>query len=160
MRNALALVTMIVALTVTSPVTAAGGKAVPYWVSIVPGRALMRTGPGREFPARWEYQRAGLPLKVVAVYTNWRKVADPDGELGWMQANLLTDARTGLVTGGIRPLHAAKDEKSATVWRAEPGVVGKISQCSDGWCLFDAKGKVGYIAVDHLWGVGASERLP
>ena len=159
MGKALALLVGAALMPATSA-SAAGGKAVPYWVSIVPGKALMRTGPGREFPARWQYQRSGLPLRVTAVYTNWRKVEDPDGEAGWMQANLLTDARTGLVMGGIRPLHAAKDATSATVWRAEPGVVGKLSQCGDGWCLFDVKGRSGYIAVDHLWGVSAAERLP
>ena len=42
-------------------------------------------------------------------------------------------------------------------WRAEPGVVGKISKCESGWCLFDVAGKRGYIAVDRIWGVDPGE---
>jgi len=40
-------------------------KKPPYWASILPGQARMRTGPGRQFPASWLYQRAGLPVRVI-----------------------------------------------------------------------------------------------
>lgn len=136
-------------------------KKPPYWASISAGQARTRTGPGRQFPASWLYQRAGLPVRVIETYPNWRKIEDPDGEKGWMQANLLSDDRTGLVIKGpIRALREAPGSTARIVWRVEPGVVGKISECQRGWCKIDIKGKMGYLEAAALWGVDPEERTP
>jgi SH3-like domain-containing protein len=129
----------------------------PYWASLSAGEARMRTGPGRQFPASWLYQRAGLPVKVVEVYQDWRKVEDPDGTQGWMLATLLSNIRTALVVGEIRPLRESADGGARIIWRAEPGVVGQVSECARGWCKIDVRGRMGYIETSGLWGVTAAE---
>lgn len=144
----------------TLPTTALAQQTTPYWASISAGKARMRTGPGREFPAIWLYQRADLPVRVIETYPNWRKIEDPDGTTGWIQANLLSKVRTALVSGGIRELRASADPAAPVVWRAEPGVVGRLSQCARGWCLLDIKGRAGYIQTAHIWGSATDERLP
>ena len=125
----------------------------PYWASISAGKALMRTGPGKNFPATWLYQRADLPIRVLEVYPNWRRVQDPDGTTGWMLVHLLSDERTALVTGGEpRPMHEEPNSSSRIAYRAAPGVVGRISRCKGDWCLLDVGGKRGYIRKDSFWG--------
>lgn len=136
---------------------AAQVKQPPYWASIVPNAARTRTGPGRNFPAVWMYKRSGLPVRVVQVFPAWRKVEDPDGAQGWMQANMLSDERTGMVRGEVRPLRGAPDSGAAIVWRVEPGVVGKLRRCGNGWCELDVAGKRGWIEATHLWGVAPAE---
>jgi SH3-like domain-containing protein len=137
-----------------------GEKKPPYWASIAAGKALMRTGPGRNYPATWLYVRADLPVKVLETYPNWRKVQDADGATGWMLQRLLSDTRTGLVTGAEpRPLHEGPDDHSPVVYKAEPGVVGRLSRCGAGWCMLDARGRRGYIRVEHLWGLDPSGTL-
>ena len=135
-------------------------RKAPYWASISAGKARMRSGPGRQFPATWLYQRVGLPVKVLEVYPNWRKIQDPDGATGWVQGNLLSINRTAVVTGGIREMRSAAAADAPVVWRAAPGVIGLLKQCDRGWCLFDVKGHDGYIEVAHIWGAAADERLP
>lgn len=135
-------------------------KKPPYWASIIPGEARMRTGPGRQFPASWLFKRALLPVKVIATYPNWRKVEDPDGTQGWIQSNLLSDQRTGLVTGETRPLRDKPGSAGRIIFRAEPGVVGKISECGRGWCRLDVKGRMGFIETGHIWGIDPSEAQP
>jgi SH3-like domain-containing protein len=135
-------------------------KKPPYWASISAGKALMRTGPGRNYPATWLYLRADLPVKVVETYPNWRKVQDPDGATGWMLQRLLSDTRTGLVTGSeAQPMRESADEHAPITYRAQPGVVGRLSRCGGGWCLLDVKGRRGYIRVEHLWGLDPSGTL-
>ncbi|MBQ0770948.1 MAG: hypothetical protein KBT59_03815, partial [Sphingomonadales bacterium] len=34
----------------------------------------------------------------------------------------------------------------------EPGVVGSLTQCEKGWCLFDVTGRQGYISIEDVWG--------
>jgi SH3-like domain-containing protein len=133
-------------------------RKTPYWASIATGDALMRTGPERTYPATWRYRRRDLPVKVLQVYGNWRRIREQDGTEGWMLATLLSAQRTAVVTGDSPAQMFAEPSSSARLnWRAEPGVVGKISKCESGWCLFDAGGKTGYIEVDHIWGIDAGE---
>ncbi len=138
-----------------------GARKPPFWMSIGAGRALMRTGPARTYPGAWLYQRADLPVRVVGIFKEWRRVQDPDGAEGWMLVNLLRKTRTGYVRG---PEAAAMRDKpspgAGVAWRAAPGVVGRVSECADGWCRFDVKGKAGFVETTALWGVDAGEVLP
>src|ERR1043166_2117696 len=72
-------------------------RAVPYWASISSGRAMMRTGPGQNYPGTWLYVRPDLPIRVIEIYRDWRKVSDPGGTTGWMLVRLLSDQRTAVV---------------------------------------------------------------
>ncbi len=128
-------------------------KKTPYWASVKADEARMRTGPSTEYPIKWVYKRANLPVKVVAVHSIWRKVEDPDGDQGWMHVSLLSPARTAMVTGSS--ISALREAPSATArinWRVEPGVVGRISECAKGWCRFDNKGRAGYILASRIYG--------
>ena len=127
----------------------------PYWASIDEPEARMRTGPSTEYPTMWIYQRKRLPIKVLERYKAWRKVEDPDGARGWMHARLLSAARTALVLGEkgtVQALHSKPQGNAKIIWRVQPGGVGKINQCENGWCLFDVTGRRGYINMDMIWG--------
>lgn len=150
----------LAALAIAVPQAAAAqDRDPPYWASIAAGQARMRTGPGRNFPIAWLYQRAGLPVRVVEVYRNWRKVEDPEGVQGWMLVNLLSAERTAMVIGDIRPMRAEPSRGAAIRYRAEPGVVGSVRGCRDGWCEFDVRGRSGYVETRHLYGVAEGERV-
>lgn len=150
-------------IAVTAAPSGAGAqdkRSLPYWASIGPGQARMRTGPARSYPASWLYQRAGLPVQVVGVFKEWRKVRDQEGTEGWMQANLLRLTRTAVVTGSEPVALRDRPADGATVaWRAAPGVVGRIGACGKGWCRFDVQGRAGYVEIGDLWGVDATEVL-
>ena len=136
-------------------------RTLPYFASIGAGRARMRTGPARTYPASWLYQRADLPVRVVATYKEWRKIEDPDGVQGWMEDRLLRDTRTAIVRAPMAVEMRERPSASARLsWRAAPGVVGRIGQCGGGWCRLDVKGQVGFVETGNLWGVGPTETLP
>lgn len=132
---------------------AAQPDAVPYWASIAVDEARMRKGPSPDVPVTWEYRRRDLPVRVVARHENWRKVEDPEGTSGWMAARLLSRARTAIVTGNEPgAMREAPSDEAEIAFRAEPGVVGRISDCANGWCLFDVGGRRGWIGADAIWG--------
>ena len=160
MRRFFAFVAVALGVLSLAAAEAQRPRETPYWASISAGRAMMRTGPGRNYPATWLYIRPDLPIRVVEVYQNWRKIQDPDGTTGWMMAQLLSEARTGIVRGDEpRPMHEQADDRSTVRYRAEPGVVGRVSRCAAGWCHFDVRGKGGYIRVGHIWGVEPGESI-
>lgn len=148
------LLSLLLCLAVVGPAAAQQDDvALPYWASISVDEARMRKGPSPDVPVIWEYRRKDLPVKVVARHETWRKIEDPDGTRGWMAARLLSRTRTAIVTGSdVRPLYEAASTSSTVLYRAEPGVVGKISDCAGGWCQFDVTGRRGWIETDHIWG--------
>lgn len=160
MKRIAALVALLAGLLSLAPAAAQPPRHTPYWASIASGRAMMRTGPGQNYPGTWEYRRADLPIRVIEVYRDWRKIQDPDGTTGWMLVRLLSDQRTAIVRGSEpRAMHEAPDEATPIRYRAQPGVVGRISRCADGWCRFEVHGRNGYIRIDQLWGVDANETI-
>jgi SH3-like domain-containing protein len=133
-------------------------KQPPYWASIASGQAMTRTGPGRNYPGVWLYQRRDLPVRVVKKYQTWRLIQDPDGAQGWMLVTLLSDRRTALIKPGQpRSVHARPGGSSKIRYMAEPGVVGRIDKCRDGWCKIAVGKGDGYIRIADLWGVSEGE---
>ena len=147
------------ALVIVAAPAVAQDKQPPYWASIASGQAMMRTGPGRNYPGTWLYQRRDLPVRVLKLYPNWRLIEDPDGARGWMLVTLLSDRRTAIVKpGNPRPIRSDPNEGARTRYLAEPGVVARIDKCKgDGWCKVEVGKREGYISVADIWGVAPNE---
>lgn len=130
-------------------------REVPYWATIRASVLNMRVGPSPDYKIKWVYRRPGLPVKVVRVYEGWRLIRDPDGEQGWVAARLLSPDRGALVIGkGSVALRDAPSDSGELKWRAEPGVVGRLGDCTAGWCELDVNGREGWVRQDRLWGAG------
>lgn len=153
-------VAAVIVLALAPIAVAAQDASPPYWVSINRKEAVMRRGPASQLPAMWTYVRRGLPMRVIAVRGEWRQVQDPAGITGWMHVRLLTSRRTAIVIGGIQPMRTEADGSAPVAYRAEPGVVGYISDCGPAWCRFDvhvhkdAPHGSGWIATNAIWGDG------
>lgn len=148
----------IAALLALATAADAQDKKPPYWASIASGEAMMRTGPGRNYPGIWLYKRRDLPIRVIQVYPNWRKVEDPDGAQGWMLVTLLSDRRTGIVKPGEpRNIHSKADADSPVRYRAEQGVVGRLEKCDGSWCRIRIGKREGWIARSDIWGAAEGE---
>src|SRR5579864_282062 len=111
-------------LSVAAP-AAAQDKRPPYWASIASGQAMTHTGPGRNYPNVWLYERRDLPVRVIKKYDNWRLIEDFDGAKGWMLVTFLADRRTAIIKpGDPRPIRVSPDGSARAAYNAEPGVVG------------------------------------
>lgn len=137
--------------------TGPSGLPLPRFASLGSGKVNLRKGPGRQYPIMWVYLRRGLPVEIIAEYDLWRQIRDHDNTVGWVQKNLLSGKRTGMVTGGVRALRDDPAADAAPVALLAPGVVGEIEKCKDEWCAFRAKGHDGWIPRSQLWGVFPEE---
>lgn len=144
------------------PVT---GLPVPRYVSLKTDRVNLREGPSKEHRTRWVYQRAGLPVEIVAEFETWRRVRDADGSEGWVLHSLLSGRRTALVApwskakGESFALRKDADEGSAVVARLESGVIANVASCAGAWCRISVGDTQGYLRQDRLWGVYPNEKV-
>ncbi|MXP25316.1 hypothetical protein GRI39_04555 [Altererythrobacter indicus] len=135
---------------------AAQDREVPYWASMRADEVNMRVGPSESYQVDWVYHRAKLPMKVVRLKEGWRLVQDPDGAQGWIVARLLSPERSALVIGkGLAAMRADADANSGLRWNVEPGAVGMLGECQNGWCRMDIEGHKGWMEEKRLWGAGA-----
>ena len=152
MRIWLALAGIFAALAPVASAPAQSTRPVPYWASISEGEARMRVGPSLDYPSSWIYRRRDLPVKVVQVLGLWRKVEDSTGTQGWMHVRLLSDTRTAIVTAPLAVMRQSPGEEARALFRAQAGVVARLSTCSGGWCAFDVRGQRGFVRADQVWG--------
>jgi SH3-like domain-containing protein len=129
------------------------GLPLPRFVSLAETEVNMRTGPGKEYPIRWIYNRRDLPVKNTEENDVWRKIEDHEGDDGWVHSSLLSSRRTVIVLGSIQELHRTASGDSRVILRAEPGVVARLLDCQSEWCLVEVDDKRGWISRVSLWGV-------
>lgn len=133
--------------------TGPSGLPLPRFASLASDEVNMRKGPGPEYPIRWVYRRKGLPMRIVDEADVWRKVEDPDGEVGWIHSSRLSSRRTIMVRGGIAEVRRTPSRAARLLLRVEPGVIGYMSRCQPDWCLVEFDGVRGWVERERLWGV-------
>ena len=109
------LVTGFTPTIVLPATTGPSGLPIPRFASLGSDRVNLRKGPGPQYPIVWVYKRRGMPMEIVAEYNLWRQVRDHDNTEGWVQKNLLSGRRTGMVTGGVRNLRRDPAHKSTPI---------------------------------------------
>jgi SH3-like domain-containing protein len=141
------------------PESDATGKF-PRFESLRADKVDLRTGPGRQYPIEWVYERRDLPVEVLHAVDHWRQVRDWEGSVGWVHEKMLWPRREAMITGGIRALRAYPQTNAAVVARAEPGVIGKLDQCQGGWCRIETGDYAGWVTRGEIFGVGPNETVP
>ncbi len=135
------------------------GYLVPRYVSLAKNKVNVRTGPDGKYPVIWVFRKAGLPVKVIAEFKDWRKIVDSEGASGWIWGPLLSSRRTGLIIADRQPLLRKPVDGQPAAVIAEGGVIGKIRSCSQGWCELDVKGFKGWLRQAHFWGALDGETI-
>jgi len=129
------------------------GFDVPRFVSLKYSKVNGRTGPSRDHPIAWQYQRRGLPLMIVAETEMWRKVRDISGDEAWVRKPALSGTRTAIAMQ-IISIRSRPNGKAREIARTDPKALLNLKQCRNGWCEVksESSGLKGWARQDMLWG--------
>ena len=135
----------------------------PRFASLKSDRVILREGPSKEHGAKVVFQRAGLPIEIVAEFETWRRIRDSEGSEGWVLHSLLSGKRTALVApwkkGELLTLRQAPSASAAAVARMQPGVIANIKSCDGAWCRLFGERFDGYLEQATLWGAYPGETV-
>ena len=124
----------------------------PRFVSLKSSKVYARTGPGKQYPVRYQYNRKSLPVEITLEYEGWRKIRDYHGDEAWVHKTLLSGKRTAIIevdtTFQKRP-----SEESKTTARLQKGAIVAVEECDKTWCQVRAGGYEGWLPQRKLWGV-------
>ena len=142
----------------TGPVS---GLPMPRFVSLKPDRVNVRVGPTRDQSVAFVFQKAGVPVEVVAEFENWRRIRDSEGAEGWVMQSMLSGKRTALIAPWSKekpmPLYGHAYSDASPVALLESGVMVSIKSCSNEWCRIQGQGFDGWIEQNRLWGAYPGE---
>ena len=148
---------MIAAFLLTAAL-AQSPQIAPHYVSQRANQAYLREGPGYAYRVLWVYRHKGMPFRETAGYDIWRRVTAPDGTVGWMSMEMLSDARTVLVTGkGRVQIRKDIDPDAKVTGLADAGAVLKLKACRQEICRVGSGDVDGWISKNRIWGVDANE---
>ena len=135
----------------------------PRYASLKSDKVNLREGPSKDHRTKWIYQRAGLPVEIIAEFENWRRIRDSEGTEGWVLHSLLAGKRTVLIAPWLKdkpvPLYDRANKQSAVDAQLMPGVLGLVKSCRDSWCRITGDGYDGYIEKTQVWGVYPDEPI-
>lgn len=135
------------------------GLTVPRYASLRFDTVNGRSGPSLDYPVKWTYERAGLPVVVIRESNEWRKIRDPMGDEVWVNASQLAEQRTAITTHTGAMLQTPAPD-AALAARFNPGTVVALGECGTVWCPVTAQGQKGWIVREHLWGADALPPAP
>lgn len=139
------------------------GLPLPRFVSLKADHVNVRQGPTRDHAVTFIFQRAGLPVEIVAEFENWRRIRDSEGSEGWVMQSMVSGRRTALVSPWSKaaslPIYRQADARSGVSALLQPGVQASIRSCAGGWCRLDGPGFSGWIRDDRLWGAYPGEAV-
>ncbi len=130
------------------------GLKIPRMVSLKNSLTYMRSGPGKEFPIKFELKQKGYPLKVVAEFNNWRKVITFSKISGWVHTQLLSSHRTGIITKTTF-LKKIPSNSSNSLAKLLPNLLINIKKCKKKWCKIEINKKkkfIGWVQKETVWG--------
>lgn len=146
-----------------NPKGTVSGLPVPRYVSLKSDRVNLREGPSKDHRTAWVFQRAGLPVEIVAEFDNWRRIRDAEGAEGWVLHSLLSGRRSAIVApwrkGETHELRESGEAGATIVARLESGVIVSVRRCDKSFCRVRGPNFDGFIDQKLLWGVYSNEKI-
>lgn len=146
------------AQTAAGPVTQ---LPLPRFASLKSDRVNLREGPSKTHATKVVFQRAGLPVEIVAEFETWRRIRDSEGTEGWVLHSLLSGRRTAIVApwrkGEMFMLRQSPDAKAAPAANLQAQVVASIKSCDGKWCRLTGPNFDGWLEQTNLWGAYPGE---
>ena len=130
------------------------GLKIPRVVSLKNSLTYMRTGPGKEFPVKFEFIQKGYPLKIIAEYNNWRKVKTFNNITGWIHTQLLSSFRTALIVESTFLKNMPSDSGNSLA-KLLPDLLINVKDCLKDWCkveIINKKTFLGWVKKESIWG--------
>lgn len=122
-------------------------------VSIAGDMVNMRSGPGNNYEVVWELGQ-GYPLSVIDQQGDWLKVADYEGDIGWVQKDQVAEKAYLVVKKRIVNIRSGPGENYRVIRQAHQGVVFRTLGKKDDWVKIrhEEEDVTGWVLRSLVWG--------
>ena len=121
------------------------------FLSLKKNKTNVRYGPGLDYPIKYIYRKANLPVKQIDKKENWRRVIFLDNNSGWIHWSQLKPSNS-IIAIEEKILFKKPSIFSEPVARLEKGRLLVIKKCEVNWCSITTNNYTGWIKVKDIWG--------
>ena len=132
----------------------------PYFVSLRYRKTFVRSGPGRNYPVLWVYNKQHIPLEVINRLDDWVQIRDWVGDEGWILRNQTRRKnRYAIVVLEEISMYQKDNKDSRKIARLAYELIGKIKSCNLQWCHLTVGDTEGWARRAGLWGLYPNDTI-
>ena len=126
-------------------------NAEEIFLSLKKNKTNVRYGPGLDYPIKYIYRKANLPVKLIDKKENMRRVIFLDNNSGWIHDSQLKKSNS-IISLKNKILFKRPSNFSEPVARLEKGRLLIIKKCEDNWCNVTTDEYTGWVKIKNIWG--------
>ena len=123
-----------------------------YFMTLKYNEVKVRQGPSFKHPVKFIYKKKYLPLKVVDVSDNFKKIIDIKNNDGWIHVSQLSYKKAAINISDLPIVFKKPSIYSQPLLKIEKGKIVVIKKIKNNWCKVLVKNKNGWIQKKFLWG--------
>jgi SH3-like domain-containing protein len=121
------------------------------FLSLKKNKTNVRYGPGLDYPIKYIYRKINLPVKLIDIKENMRRVIFLDNNSGWIHRSQLQSSNSIIILEE-KILFKKPSNHSKPLVRLEKGRLLVIKKCEDEWCKIKTDNYTGWIKTKNVWG--------
>jgi len=123
-----------------------------YFMMLKYSKVNVRFGPSRDYPVKFIYKKAFLPVKVIDKKENFRKIIDHKKNSGWIHISQLKKS-SFLIIRSDRILFKRPTKNSKPIINLQSGRMLFVKKCKKNWCKVSTDKYTGWIQTNDVFGV-------
>jgi len=121
------------------------------FLSLKKNKTNIRYGPGLDYPIKYIYRKANLPVKQIDKKENWRRVVFLDNNSGWIHWSQLKPSNSFIVIEE-KILFKKPSNFSEPLAKLEKGRLLVFKKCERDWCSITTANYKGWVKIENIWG--------
>ena len=123
-----------------------------YFLTLRNDQVNLRQGPSFEHPIKILYKKKYLPVLVIDISDNFRKIKDHENNSGWIHISQLSKKKAALTVKDDLLMLQKPNIYSKPLAIIEKGRLCLIIKCKNDWCKIKVNKFSGWIKKKDLWG--------
>ena len=123
-----------------------------YFLMLKNSKVNVRYGPSFDYPVKFFYKKINLPIKVIDIKENFRRIIDHKKNCGWIHISQLRKANS-LIVLEDKILFKNNSKFSKPIIILEKGRLVLIKKCISNWCNIKTDKYRGWVQTDNVWGI-------
>jgi|TARA_B100001093_G_scaffold355704_1_gene340288 SH3-like domain-containing protein len=123
-----------------------------YFLTLRNDEVNLRQGPSFEHPVKILYKKKYLPVLVIDISDNFRKIKDHENNSGWIHISQLSKKKAALTIKDDLLMLQSSNIYSKPLAIIKKGRLCLITKCENGWCKIKVNKFSGWIKKENLWG--------
>ena len=112
----------------------------------------VRQGHSFDYPIKFIYRKKNLPVKIIDVWENFKKIQDYNNNQGWIHVSKLSKRKAAINIKNNSIIFKKPTIFSKPLARLEKGRLVLVKKCKNLWCKISDENYTGWVKKEFLWG--------